>query len=200
MVAWPLQSRRFSAAEPGQQGMVGHAGEDLPQAVLLHAEAETLLQNVGGLLEHDDFEPVADLGDVGRRTVHGEGGLADDEHVVAAKVGIRGDRFVTDAQLGEQLGRLALGVEQGRLGGQLGRFRGRQDVDRKGVLLGFARAELGRQVELIGAGLEVGRQGEAQRDALLLAGLDGELLAPAHRLSAAPATRSSRSRRSSASR
>ena len=48
------------AVEPGKQRMVGHAREDLLQAVLLHAEAEALLQHVGRLLEHDDLQPVAD--------------------------------------------------------------------------------------------------------------------------------------------
>ncbi len=74
--------------------MVGHAGEDLPQAVLLHAEAEPLLQHVGRLLEQDDLQPVADVGDVGGGPVHAEGGLADDQHAVAAQVGIRGDRVI----------------------------------------------------------------------------------------------------------
>ena len=57
------QERRLAApvaqvlgVEPGQQRMIGHAREDLPQAVLRHAEAEPLLQHLRGLLEHDHLQ------------------------------------------------------------------------------------------------------------------------------------------------
>ncbi len=110
--------------EPGEQRMIGHAGEDSSQTVLLDTKAETLLQHVGRLLEHDHLQPPADAGDVGRRTVDRQGGLADDQHAVAAQVGIGGDRIISNAHPGEQPGGFALGIEQGRLGGRRGRFGG----------------------------------------------------------------------------
>ena len=58
------QDRRLAApvarvfrADPGQQRMIRHAREDLPQAVLRHPEPEPLLQHVGGLLEHEHPQP-----------------------------------------------------------------------------------------------------------------------------------------------
>jgi len=75
---------------------------------------------------------------------------------VAAKVAVRGDRFVSNAQLSEQLGRFAFGVEQTRLPGRFGRVPWGQDVDREGIFLGFARAELGGEGDLVRAALRSG--------------------------------------------
>ena len=75
--------------EPFQQRVIGHAGEDLPQAVLRDAEPEPLFEHFAGLLEHDDLEPVAHAADVGARPVQGERTLANHEDVVAVQVCVR---------------------------------------------------------------------------------------------------------------
>ena len=56
--------------EPGQQGMVRYALENLPQAVLGDAEAQPLFEDLCGLLEDEDFQPVADAAEVRPRPVH----------------------------------------------------------------------------------------------------------------------------------
>ena len=50
--------------------MVRYALENLPQAVLGDAESQPLLQNFRGLLEDEDFQPVADAAEVRPRPVH----------------------------------------------------------------------------------------------------------------------------------
>ncbi len=53
--------------EPGQQGMVRQAREDLPQAVLGDAEAQPFFESFGGLLEDDDFQSFTDAAEVRSR-------------------------------------------------------------------------------------------------------------------------------------
>ncbi len=167
--------------QPLEQRVVGHAGEDLPQPIFLDTEPEAFFQDVGRLLEEDHLESLTDPGDVRRWAIHGERGLADNQQIVARQIGMHVDRLKANAHLREQFGRLALGVEQSRLGGRLDRLRGGQDMDPKRVFLGFSGTEMGAERDLVRARLEVGRQRETQRDALLLARRNVERLVAVHR-------------------
>ena len=62
-------------------GMIGHAREDLPQSVLRHAKSEAPFENVRGLFEDHDLEPVSDARDVGRCAIGRQGGFPDDQRV-----------------------------------------------------------------------------------------------------------------------
>ena len=142
------QDRRFAPpiaevlrVEPGQQGMVRHAWEDLPQPVLGDAEPKPLLQDLRSLLEDDHFQPVADAADIRPRPIRGQGALAHDEDVVAGQISAGLHRLGFDSHLRQQCGGLALGVENRDLRGHRQRGRARHHVDREGVLLRLAAAE-----------------------------------------------------------
>ena len=111
-VAAPRQSCKLLGVEAGQQRVIRHAWEHLPQPVLRHAEAETLLENLRSLLEHDHLQPVAHPRYVRPRAVGRQRLLADNQHVVTGQVRVRIHRLEPDLQAGQQLGRLALGIEQ----------------------------------------------------------------------------------------
>ncbi len=134
------------------------------------------------LLEDDDLQPVAHARDVRGRAVEREGLLADDEHVVAAQVRVASTAWHCTPRSFSSAGRLALRVEEGDPRRLLDRPGRGQHVDWKVSVLRLAGAELDRGVELVRARLQVRRQRERQRDALLLARLDGDDRAAALRL------------------
>ncbi len=93
--------------------MVGHACKDSAQTIFDGAQPETLLKDVRGLLEQDDFEPVPDPGDVRCWAVRSKRGLADDQHVVAGQIRVGADLGETHAHASQQGRRLALRVQEG---------------------------------------------------------------------------------------
>ena len=105
--------------EPGQDRVIGHPLEDLPQAVGGDAEAEPLLQDLGSLLEQENLEAVANAGDVGSRAVERQGLLADDEEVELGEVGRCVHLRATDSHGVEQSACLALADRTGRSSARL---------------------------------------------------------------------------------
>ena len=178
---------------PARSGMVRHPREDLPQAVLGDAEAQPLLQGLRGLFEDDDFQPVADAAEVRSRPVRASARPCRGRGCRNRPDPRRPRLLGLDPHRLEQRGGLALGVEQRDLPGSFRRcgrrlglrsctpgrrahaVRGglRQHVDREGVLLHLAVAELEPGVSSYCPGDSRFRQREVQRNTLLLARRDG---------------------------
>ena len=55
-----------------EQRMIGHPGENLPQSIFGDAKAKPLFEDLAGLLEDDQLEPIAHVVDVGARAVEGK--------------------------------------------------------------------------------------------------------------------------------
>ncbi|MBI5383506.1 MAG: hypothetical protein HZA90_02325 [Verrucomicrobia bacterium] len=128
-------------ADSSQDRMIGHAREDLPQAIFLHAKPESLLQHLRGLLEHDHLHAVTRAVDVGGWAAGRERGLAHEEEIEGGQISPGLDELGGNLQPAQQRGGFAFGIEQGGLHTELRDGGRRQDLNGKTVLLGFAVAE-----------------------------------------------------------
>jgi len=71
--------------------MARHTREHLSQAIFGDAKSKTLLQNLGGLLKNNDFEPASHSFDIRSRSITCQSTLANDQHVVVRQFGVSGN-------------------------------------------------------------------------------------------------------------
>ena len=160
-----------------QHRVVRKPRKDIPQPVFDDAETEAFFQHFGGLFEDDDLQPVADARDIRRWSVERQCRPAHDERVVRRQIGAGVNRLAGDARPFEPSAGFALGVEERYSSARLYRLRRRQDLDGKGIGLRFAGAEFDRRRHGISTWRGASGNIEAQRNTLLIAGLQAHRLA-----------------------
>src|SRR5580704_7745097 len=95
--------------------MIGHAFENLAEAVFGYAKSEAFFEHFASLFEDDYLETFAYASYIGRGIVEGQCSLADDQGIVLRKIraGIQG--LIANRECVEEVSGLTFGIEEGNV-------------------------------------------------------------------------------------
>src|ERR1043166_2833178 len=165
--------------ESREQRMAGHGREYLSQAVLGHAKTKTLYENVRGLFKHQHLESNAHTSDVRRGSVCRQRGLADNENVEFRKRIACIDALKFHADSIHCVRRFALRIEQCDAAIHFRSRWTRENGNGEGIGLHLAVAESEVRFQFSLTRRHHIDHHDVQRNSLLLARGDGDLLSPA---------------------